>query len=119
MTSSALLGLGTDTWIGIAVSVVLYLLAAGPVLILLLFPDAWASPAATARAVDEVARYVALRDRARAELAAGSLDRFVALMGEARRSRWPTAYERAAPRLAAAPWPAPRLDEPAQSRPRR
>jgi len=97
MTSLALLGLGTDTWIGVAVSLALYLLAAGPVLIVLLFRDAWASPAATARAVDDVARYVALRDSARAELAAGSLDRFVVLVDEARRRRWPTAYERPTP----------------------
>jgi hypothetical protein len=93
----------SDTWIAIAVTVGLYLALAGPVLIVFVWTDAWASPAATARAVEDVDRYIELRDQARAELAAGSLDRFVVLVDEARRRRWPTAYERARPPRAAAP----------------
>jgi hypothetical protein len=77
MAYSALLAVSTDIWIAIVVPIVLYLLVVGPVLAVSLYAVWRRSPDANARAVDDVARFVELRERARAELAAtGSIDRF-------------------------------------------
>jgi nucleoside-diphosphate-sugar epimerase len=120
MTSSALLGVTTGTWAGIAVSLVLCLLVVGPVLAVCLYAVWRRSPDADERAVADVARFVELRELARSELAAtGSLDRFLELKEEARRHLWPTAAERARRRPHfAEPAPAPPAAAPTSPPPR-
>jgi hypothetical protein len=71
--------------VALAICLALYLLVAGPVLAAGLRAISREEPDALERAVTDVQRFVELRDRARAELAAtGSLDRFAELKSEAR-----------------------------------
>src|SRR5512132_431565 len=66
MTNSALLGLATDTWVSLTVSFALCLLVAGPVLAVCVYAVWRRSPDADERAVEDVVRFVELRERARA-----------------------------------------------------
>jgi hypothetical protein len=113
MASSGLMGLTTDAWVAIA-SVAFYLLVAVPVLAVCLYAAWRRSADAHDQSVADVARFVALRERARSELAeTGSFDRFRELKDEARRQLWPTASERARLRRSAAqPAPAPPVATP-------
>jgi hypothetical protein len=102
MTSSGLIGLTTDAWVVIA-SAASYLLVAVPVLTACLYAIWRGNADAHEQAVADVARFVALREQARSELAAtGSFDRFRELKDEARRQLWPAASERTPRRRTAA-----------------
>jgi hypothetical protein len=88
MTFIPLIG-ASDTAIAFGVSLALYLLLAGPVLAVC-FAVRPKEPDAIERAVADVERFIELRERARAELAAtGSLDRFIEIKDEARKHLWP------------------------------
>jgi nucleoside-diphosphate-sugar epimerase len=97
MTSMPLIG-ASDTAITFAVSLALFLLVAGPVLAVCFYAIGRKHPDALERAVADVERFIELRERAHAELAAtGSLDRFIELKDEARKHLWRPASERAQP----------------------
>jgi hypothetical protein len=96
MTFMPLIG-ASDTAIALGVSLALYLLLAGPVLAVC-FAVRPKEPGAIERAVADVERFIELRERAHAELAAsGSLDRFIEIKDEARKHLWP-ASEHAQPK---------------------
>jgi 2-alkyl-3-oxoalkanoate reductase len=96
MMSSLPLAVARDTWVAVVFSIALGVLIIGPPLMLCLNAVWRRSPDANARAVDDVERFVELTAEARAELATtGSLDRFMALKGEARKHLWPPPSERA------------------------
>jgi nucleoside-diphosphate-sugar epimerase len=96
VSPSLLIGVASDTWVAVAVSIALCVLIIGPPLLVCLYAVWVRSPDANARAVSDVERFVELTGRARAELAAtGSLDRFIALKDEARKQIWPSPAERA------------------------
>jgi hypothetical protein len=95
MTFIPLIG-ASDTAIAFGVSLALYLLLAGPV-VAVCFVIRRKETDAIERAVADVERFIELRERARAELAAtGSLDRFIEIKDEARKHLWP-ASEHAQP----------------------
>jgi hypothetical protein len=88
----------TGTWIAITVLLVVYLLFVGPFLAIGFYAVLRKDSGALDRAVADVGRFIELRERAQAELAAtGSLDRFVALKDEARKHLWRSASERVRP----------------------
>jgi hypothetical protein len=79
----------SDTAIGLAVSVALYLLLVAPVLVAGFYAIRRREPGGIERAATDVQRFIDLRERARAKLAAtGSLDDFMAAKGEARKHLW-------------------------------
>lgn len=90
VTSEVLLvAVGAGTWITIFVLVALYVFLVAPILVacfLVMSPRKAGGPDG---AVADVERFVELRERARAELAAsGSLDKFMELKSEARKQLW-------------------------------
>jgi hypothetical protein len=88
MTFIPLIG-ASDTTIAFGVSLALYLLLAGPV-VAVCFAVRGKETDAIERAVTDVERFIELRKRAHAELAAtGSLDRFIEIKDEARKHLWP------------------------------
>jgi hypothetical protein len=75
--------------IAVAVSVALYVLLVAPVLVAGFYAIVRRDTGANERAATDVQRFIYLRKRARAELAAtGSLDDFIAAKTEARRHLW-------------------------------
>jgi hypothetical protein len=92
--------------IALAVSVVLYVLVAGPVLAAFFYAIKREEPDAHERAAADVQRFIELRERAHAELAAtGSLEHFAAVKDEARKHLWPPRSERAHPSEVSPPSP--------------
>jgi hypothetical protein len=90
------------TTIAIALSLALYLLVTGPVLLAGFYAIRRRDPSGLERAATDVQRFIDLRERARAELAAtGSLDRFIEIKNEARKHLWQPASYRAQVRVAA------------------
>jgi ABC-type transport system involved in cytochrome bd biosynthesis fused ATPase/permease subunit len=79
----------SDTSIAISVLAALYLIVVGPVLAACFYAIRRKDGGAVERAATDVQRFIDLRERARAELAAtGSLDRFIEQKHEARKHLW-------------------------------
>jgi hypothetical protein len=86
------------TTIAIVLSLALYLLVTGPVLLACFYAIRRREPDALERAATDIQRFIDLRERAHAELAAtGSLDRFIEIKNEARKHLWRPASQRAQP----------------------
>jgi hypothetical protein len=102
----------SDTTIAIALTLALYLLVAGPVLLACFYAIRRREPNALERAATDVQRFIDLRERAHAELAAtGSLDRFIEIKNEARKHLWRPVSQRAHPSAEAVSARAERGDE--------